>query len=603
MNLMSNFWGIKASLTLLIICAINTLSAQDVQFTAQAPSQVSIGDRFRLVYTVNQEATDLKIDNLKGFDILSGPNRSSSTSVQIINGKMSQSIKLSFTYLLQAQKEGTFKLPPAKVTVDGKTYLSNSVVIKVIEGTPNAGSSGRNRKSSGSEVSNDDLFLRMLVSRRKALQGEPIIATLKLYTRVNLANLGNFKSPAFNGFWSEILKKAEQINLQREQINGQTFNTAVIQQHVIIPERSGKLTIEPAELTALVRVRAAQQSGFFSRYQNVEKQLTSAEVTIDVSPLPARAPAGFSGAVGDIKVNATLEPQETKTNEAVSLKITFSGTGNLKLIEQPYIKFPPDFEVYDPKIGANYRPGARGYSGSKTFEYLLIPRHEGAFEIPQLNFSYFDLNDKTYKTAAVGPFPLNVQKGEGNADNTGIDFGTMKEDVREVGSDIRFIRTNTFALQPKDRPFFDSFSFYALYLLGILAFGSLLFFLNRRKQRQSDLVYMKNKKAGRLAQNKLKTAKQKLDQGDEKAFYSETVTALWGYLSDKLNIQQKELSKNKVKESLARYQVEGTLIQSYIDLIDRCEFAQFAPGAATGTMTDVYNDAVELINQVERSFS
>lgn len=269
---------------------------------------------------------------------------------------------------------------------------------------------------------------------------------------------------------------------------------------------------------------------------------------------------------------------------------------------EPNIKFPSDFEVYDPKISTNLRTGANGYSGSKVFEYLIIPRHEGVFEIPAVSFSAYDPASKSYKTLTAGPFPLNVAKGEGDEVFTGIDPGLIKEDVEELGSDIRYIRTNSITLQRKDRPFFGSLTFYLMYLLGLVSFGLLLFFIRQRRKKTSDAVYMKNRKAGKVAQSKLKNAKAMLDQGDEKGFYTETVTALWKYLSDKLNIPQGELNKKKIRSELAKHNVEETLVNEYIGLIDQCEFAQFAPGAATTSIADLYNDTAALINKVEDAF-
>ncbi len=594
------------------------LEAQEVSFTARAPKVVSTGERFRLVYSVNAQGTDLEAGPFEGFGVLSGPSQSTSTSVQIFNGQMQQKVELSYTYILEASKEGKFTIPPARITVADQEYTSKAVTIEVVKGQragpANSGSAAPGGKptpgnsDAAGAVGPDDLFLRMVVSQREALRGEPVVATLKLYTRVQLADLGGFKTPAFNGFWSETLRQAQQLNFQREQVNGQVYNAAVLQQHVLIPERSGTLEIEPAELTAIARipVRSRARSlfdDFFGRYRSVEKTLVSAPVDIQVKPLPAGAPAAFRGAVGDIRMEASLSTAEAQTNEAISLKITYSGTGNLKLLPEPEPDFPTDFEVYDPKVSNNFSAGARGFSGSKTYEYLLIPRHAGDFEIAVPPFAVFDPDARTYKAFTAGPFPVHVEPGEGGEVVTGIDPGRMKEEVNAIGSDIRYIRTGDFPLRDKDRPFFGSPSFYLAYALAFGLFLLILFIGRQRRKRREDVTYMKNKKAGRVAQSRLKTAKKHLDQQDRGPFYQEILNALWGYLSDKLNLPQAELNKEKVGRELEARQVAAPLADAFIGLIDRCEFAQFAPGDSEERLSGVYQEAAELIGKLEKAFA
>lgn len=614
---MKSYYSKSYILQLIVFWAIlfssKGIFAQDVRFTLRGPEVVAVGERFRVSYAINEQGTNMETGKFEGLKVLSGPNRSTSTSVQIVNGQTTQSIEVAYNYILVAEKEGTFYVPAAKITFEGKNYNSNTLKVKVVKGrqnnsrSPGAATSGNNATTPEASISSEDLLLRMLLSKREAMQGEPIIATLKMYTRINLANLGNYKTPAFNGFWSEILQQAQQIRFKREEYNGQIYNTAIIQQHVLIPERTGDLTIEPAELTAIAQIpiKSRSRRGFFDdfyqRYQNVEKTLKSPSASIKINPLPAGAPASFNGAVGNMKLSASLDPQETKTNEAVALKITYSGTGNLKLIAEPDLKFPSDFEVYDPKVSTNFKANVNGFSGNKTYEYLLIPRHEGDFEIPALNFAVFDLTSKTYKNFTAGPFPLKVEKGEGGENITGFDLGMMKEDVRELGSDIRFIRVNNFALQKKGQPFFGSLSFYLSYLIGLILFFIVLYLARQQRKRSEDVVYMKNKKAGRLAQSKLKEAKLMMDKGDTSGFYKETVNALWSYLGDKLNIPQGELSKEKVRTGLANKGVGEDMIQEYIRLVDQCEFAQFAPGGANEKMANLYGESIQLINQLEQT--
>lgn len=590
--------------------------AQEVTFTAEAPRVVSLGERFRLNYKSNAAGTTLRPGNLEGFSVLSGPNTSRSSSVEIVGNKMEQTIEISYSYILQAKQEGKFTITSGTLTVEGKKYDSNPVTIEVVKAqnpnqgrrNPNTGSRSNPSQSnpSSSTISNDDIFLRMLVSKKNVLKGEPVVATLKLYSRVNLSNLGGFKAPTFNGFWSETLREANNLNFQRENVNGQIYSTAVVQQHVLIPERTGELTIDPAELTTIVQVRVQGRrsrslfDNFFGNHQNVEKLIKSPKLTLNVKGLPGRAPAGYADAVGKLSLSASLEPSETKTNEPVTLKVSYSGTGNLKLLSEPDIKFPTDFEVYDPKISNNFSASANGYSGNKTFEYLLIPRHEGDFEIPEIRFSVFDLDTKTYSSQTAGPFPIHVEKGAGG-EMTAIDLGTIKEDVQMLGTDIRFIKTSEFELRQKDRPFFGSATFYLAYGLAIGLFFLLFLWLQKQRKRSEDVVFMKNRKAGRVAQSRLKIAKTFVDNGDRAAFYKEVITALWGYLSDKLNISQGKLDRLKAKEGLAAKNVEEDLVSKWLDLMDRCEYAQFAPGSGDEELSNVYDETAQLIGEFEKA--
>lgn len=604
-NILNNGHFFKTLLLLGVIFLANNLSAQKITFTAQAPRVVSVGEQFRFVYTVNAKGTNLNSGSFEGFSVLSGPNMGQSSKMQIVNGKMSQSFEVTYTFILQAQKEGKYTVTSGSITVDGKEYNSNQVVIEVVKGQASSGNNnGRGGSAAAGSVSSDDLFLRMNVSKREVLRGEPIVATLKLYTRVNLSDLGGFKAPDFNGFWSESLEQASNLNFQQENIDGQIYKTAVIQRHVLIPERTGNLTIDPAELTAVAQIAVQRQRSrsifdqMFGSYQNVQKVLTSSKINITVNDLPIGAPAGYSGAVGNIQLKATVDPPTTKTNDPVSLKISFSGTGNLKLIPDPSLKFPTDFEVYDPKISNNYNAGANGFSGTKSYEYLIIPRHEGDFEIPAINFSVFDLESGKYKTLTAGPFPIHVDKGEAG-EVTAIDPGMYKEDVQVLGSDVRYIKTNDITLRQKNRPFFGSASFYLSYAASLGLFFIGLVLMRRQRQRNEDVVFMKNKKAGKVAQTRLKQAKAFLDQNDRNGFYKAVLDAQWGYLSDKLNISQGKLNKENILQTLTAKGVDISLANQYLDLMNRCEFAQFAPGTGAGELSGVYDEAADLIGRLE----
>ena len=361
--------------TAFLIFSIGGLIAQNVSFSAKGPRVVRTGERFRLTYSINQQGAEFQPGEFNGFTLLSGPNMSTSSSVQIVNGQMTQSVEIQHNYILVADKEGKFTITPGKATFQGKSYTSNAVTIEVVKGNTNATTQGNsNRNGNNVDIPKESLFIRMLVSKKEVMKGEPIVATLKLYSRVGIRQLTDYTAPTFDGFWSETLKSPQEISQQRENVNGTIYQTAVIQQNVLIPERSGTLTIDPAELTAGVQVKSQRRGSgsvfdefFGGRVQIVEKIIKSGAIKLNVKTLPGARPANFSGAIGDIKLDANLSENKVKANDAVTLTINYSGTGNLKLISPPALKLPPDLEVYDPKISNNYNASSKGFSGNKRF--------------------------------------------------------------------------------------------------------------------------------------------------------------------------------------------------------------------------------------------
>ncbi len=576
---------------------------QDVTFTASAPNAVVVGNQFRLTYSANADvnSNELRVD-LNAFRTLAGPSTSSSSSVSIINGKMTKEVSKTFTYIMMAEKEGTFTIPAATIKHKGKHYQSNALTIKVLaEDAPQA---QKTQQSSGG-ISSSDVFLRTTVTKRKVFQQEYLVSTVKLYTRANIGGVDNVQFPDYNGFLAYDLVKPSQINYTIENVNGKNYNTAILRQTLLYPQRSGKLSIGEAKLDAVIRIRSnrGQQDlfgDFFSTYQDVRKSLKTKAQTITVDPFPAGKPANFSGIAGNgIKINATVDNTTVKANEPITLKITLSGNGNLKLVNTPSIDFPADFETYDPKVNNNLKNTSSGVRGTRTFEYLVIPRYAGNFTIPSHSISYFDVTSKSYKTVSTPSFDLTVEKGEGEENTNVVTAFASKENVKFLGKDIRFIKTGDFKLIPLNKFLVDSTLFKLSYLIALVLFVGLLILFRTVRKNNADTVRVKHKKANKMAQKRMKIAQSLLKQDHNEKFYEEVLNALWGYLSNKLNLPSSQHNRDRVKEILRDQEVDEVLITEMNDLLDMCEFARYAPSAVTVSNQTIYDRSIELISSLD----
>ena len=595
---------------------ITTGLAQQIDFKASAMEQVGVGQQFRLIYTINGQASGFRAPAIKDFSILGGPSQSSSTNMQIINGQVSRSVEYSFTYLLQATNEGTFTIPPAAVTVDGKTYQSNPVTIKVIKGSQQAAPGGNSSAEQASgEVSQRDLYVTASASKSNPYQGEQVIITYRIYTRIPISQYSITRLPSMAGFWSQdLIKDNDKLNQVRETIGGSEYVVAEIKKDAIFAQKSGKLSIDPLELDVVAQIqrkksRTRTNDPFFDNFfndsffgntmQNVKKTLRSNALTINVKPLPsASRPREFSGAVGDFKIEASVDHTSLKTNDAASLKFTISGKGNLKLVEKPVIDFPTDFEIYDPRITDNIQTTASGISGSRTFEYLMIPRNPGDFTIKPIQFAWFDPGTGTYRKVSTESFKIKVEKG--SSDGEYISNATNKEDIKYIGSDIRFIKTGNPELRPADTYFFNSTAFWIWLTLPPVLFIAFLIFLRKELKRRSNVALVRNKKATRVARKRLKKAEHHLRHHLAEPFWTEVSNALWGYLSDKFNIPLSKLSMDSVNDALIAKKVQPELIEQFIETLSNCEFARFAPGDKTQAMEALYHKALKVITRTEQ---
>ena len=601
----------KLIIILMALIAYSTqMLADKVAFTASAPDAVVVGDQFRLSYTVTtQKVKDFRAPSIKGFDVLMGPSRSQQSNTQIVNGNVTSTSSITFTYILMANNAGEYTIPGASIVADGDQMVSNSVRIKVLpqdQGDSNSSSSSSTHSSSGTGVSNQDLFITASASKTNVYEQEAFVLTYKIYTRESNLQLNNAKLPDFKGFHSQEIEMTTNARWTPEHYQGRNYYTTVYRQFVLFPQQSGKLYIDPAQFQMTVGKPVQSDDpfdAFFNGGSNVieiKKSISTPKIAINVNPLPAGKPADFSGGVGEFNISSSINNKELKTNDAITIKLVISGTGNLKLISNPEIKFPDDFEVYDPKVDNQDRLTREGLTGNKVIEYLAIPRHAGTYKIPGVSFSYFDIRSKSYKTLKTEEYVINVEKGAGNADQVIANF-TNKEDLKVLGEDIRYIKQNEVTLQPKGSFFYGSMTYWLFYIIPALAF--IIFFIIYRKQaaENANVAKMRTKKANKVATKRMKLAGKLLSENKKDAFYDEVLKALWGYISDKLNIPVSRLSKDNIEEKLRNHGVNEELIKEFLNALNDCEFARFAPGDENQAMDKVYSSSIEVISKMENS--
>ena len=591
---------------------------QEVKFEASAPSVVATGEQFRLSYTLNQEGTNLKVPTLEGFELLMGPSVSQSSSFSFVNGKSTQSKSYTYTYLLEGTKEGKFQIAPATVTIDGKQYQSNALTIEVVKGNTNSNaSSGRNSGQSiqpdaTASVNEENLFVKVDVSKKSLYLGESLVATIKVYTKVDLSNFGRSKFPTFDGFLAEEIPTPQRIELVRETYNGQIYNVGVIRKVLLFPQHTGEIVIEPFELECIVRQRLAGGGhsffdDFFGNYRDVRAMRRSKPVTVTVKELPQNGkPAGFSGTVGNITMSTSLSADTVSANDAITYKVTFSGQGNLKLLQAPVMDFPLDFEAYDPKESRNVNTSENGMAGTVSFEYVLIPRYSGDYKIPAIRYSYYDTKSNTYKTIVGQEYAIHVRKGAEKG-QTGSTSGNVvqsfkKEDIRQVGEDIRYLKTGSLNLKEAGVHFFGTLKYWLSLFIPLVLFIAAFVFNRQRIKANADIARVKNRTATKMARKRLKLAATALKSHNGEQFYDEVLKALWGYMSYKLNIDKAELNRDNISEILQRKNVSEDLMKDFISLLDTCEYARYAPGSnSDNEMEKVYARSIEVITKLDKN--
>lgn len=596
----------------LLLTGLQSVAGNEVNFVAAAPDVVVSGDQFRLTFTVNtQKVKDFCAPSIKGFEVLMGPSRSSQNSTQIINGKVSSSSSITYTYILMAGKEGTYNIPAASIVADGETKISNSLQIKVLPADDASASSAQGGSASssrsqavGSKITDKDLFITASASKTKVYEQEAILLTYKVYTVVDLRQLlGDM--PDLKGFHTQEVELPAQKTFSLEHYNGRNYNTTVWWQYVLFPQQSGTMEIPSITFEGVVAQRINSGDpfdAFFNggtNYVEIKKKIVTPKLKINVAALPSK-PADFSGAVGTFTMASSINSKSVKTNDAVTIKLTVTGTGNMKLIGTPEVKFPQDFEVYDPKIDNQFNLTREGLSGSKTYEYLAIPRHAGKFTIPAVSFTYFDLKTKTYKTLKSEEYVINVEKGQGNADQVIADF-TNKESVKMLGNDVRYIKRGTTQFAQRGDYFYGTTAYWMWYIIPFVLFVGVILMYRKQAMDNANTAKMKTKKANKVAVKRMKLAGKLLSENKKNEFYDEVLKALWGYISDKLSIPVSQLSKDNIEQELSRYGVNEELVKAFINVLNDCEFARYAPGDENEAMDKVYTASIEIISKMENS--
>lgn len=608
MKQFNSIYKILFSITLILgsVCAANA----QVTFRASAPATVEKGQQFRLSYVLNKDGSDLRLPDIKGFDVLFGPSTSKSYSMQTINGKTTSETSVTYTYILMANEEGTFTIDPASIIVDGSNYKSNSLKIKVLPGggspQPRSGGSSGQADSGSQEapkgsgtVSAKDAFIRAIVSKNDVYEQEGFTVTFRLYTTYNVVDFGRIEFPEFEGFMVEEVDMPANQQLSMERYNGKNYYTADLRKTLLFPQRSGQISIPSGRLEMVFSVPSGRKvSTFFGAQEvmvDVKKAMVTNPVAIKVKALPAGKPENFSNAVGTFSMKPSISTQQTRANESVTIKLDISGTGNMKLISNPEIKFPTNFETYDPSINNSFKVTTNGLTGVRSIEYLAIPRYEGNYTIPAIEFSYFDLNTKTYKTLSSPEYELQVDKGDpSKAGGTYVN----KQDVK-VEQDIRFLKMNEPKYVSTNRFFVGSWNFWLWYIIPFLLL-IVVYVLNRKRAKENaNVVLMRTKKANKTAIRRLKLAEKFLKEHNKEKFYDEVLRALWGYFSDKLSIPVANLSKSNIEEELSKYGIDDALIAKFMNILNTGEFARYAPAESDAAMENVYNDAVAAIGEME----
>jgi len=568
-------------------------------------STVSVGDNFQVTFDIEGDGSNFSAPSFEDFGVLSGPNKSS--SMQWVNGEFSSS--LSYSYILKAMNEGEFSIEPASVKFKSNVVQSQSIKVRVLPSRQQSSAQSSTATQSKpnpqvtSKESKEDLFLKLYVDKKQVFVGEQIIATYLLYMNTQIVNYASSR-PVFNGFYAQELEVDPSGSLVNETINGKQYTVATMKKVVLTPQKSGEITVPSLDMEMVIRVAEKQKrrsmfDQFFGSFKNVKVEVKSNEEKINVSRLPTQGqPRDFIGAVGEFKLNTTLDRTEVGVNEAINLTVNISGNGNLELISLPKIEFPNDFETYDPKTKQDISVTAAGTKGKRTFEYVLIPRFAGEFKLKPVSFSYFDPKTKSYQQLSSESITLNVLRTDGESlSSGGAHLAPKKENVQIIGKDIRFIKTDEPELKRKESGFYRSTLFYALSTLPFVGMGASIFLFGFFRTQNSDLNALKSKRAGGIAKKHLAKA-TKLLNGENEPFYDAISLALFGYISDKLVIPFSELNREKIEETLQSEMVSSDTKEKLKKALDECEMVRFAPGIIRGK-EEMLSASKQIIEELE----
>jgi hypothetical protein len=591
-------------LTVVLATFVATASlSQDILVKVDYPTVVAVGEQLRITWTVNATGGEFIAPSFDGFYKLSGPNTSYSSSTQIINGRRTSETSYSYVFYLQALREGKYTIPAAGYTKSGKTYSSEPAEIEVIKDAAGKSTAAGVRDGTNeTSTSTSDIFVRLILSKREVYLGEPVAATVKLYTRTDISGINEVKYPSFNGFLKEEIATPQLTSLTRENVDGVIYGTGVFQKFLLYPQKSGEIIIDPVQITVLLRQSGGASDpffgDFFQSFTTVPKMVASEAARINVKPLPASQPADFMGGVGRFELKAETDRDTLNVNDALNLKIVISGKGNLKLADAPSVVFPAGLEAYDPKMTLITENSETGTTGSKVFEYLIIPRAAGDYTIAPVSYSYFDPGTGDYKRAVTSSFRVHVLKGGAQSASPTVFSPAGGEDIRYLGKDIRFIKTTVPPFRQAANLLTSSRSFFSIYGFALLIFVAIIITRREQVKRNSDRVRVKNRRAGKIASQRLKTARKYLRSSETGKFYEEVLRTIWGYTGDKLNIPVSALTRSRAVDELTARGIEPGLISDLTSLADKCEMVRYSPSASSDP-APLYEEAARIISELE----
>ena len=579
--------------------------------SVSAPSHVAAGENFRVAYTINtSDVEEFRMGGVQdGLEVIAGPYTSSQSSYQMINGHTSSSSSVTITYTLYAAKNGSFTIGASHALVGGKRLSSRPVKIQVsghaqrTNGAPNMhGQDSYDQprmRSAGSAISGSDLFIKVSASKKRVHEQEPILLTYKVYTQVDLTQLEG-KMPDLKGFHTQEVPLPQQKTFHSETVNGRPYKCVTWSQYVMYPQMTGRLEIPSITFKGIVvqqNRNVDPMEAFFnggSGYVEVKKDIKAPGITLQVDPLPQR-PANFSGGVGKFNISASLDKKEVKAGEPITLRVVVGGIGNLKLLKQPVVNFPKDFDKYDAKVTDKTRLTANGVEGNMVYDFLAVPRNQGSYTIPSVELTYYDTSKNAYKTIKTQPFKVEVEKGDGTS--------AESEDFASQDKDIHTIKLGKVVQHKADEMFFGSFGYWISLLIPLIAFVVLLIVFRRRAIENADIVKKRSNRAGKIATKRLRLANKLMLQGKQGEFYDEVMRALWGYMSYKLNMPAEKLNRDNIRETLGRHFVDDATIEKFTTALDECEFERYAPGDAAGNMNRTFESAMTAIMDIENAIN
>ena len=579
--------------------------------SVSAPSHVAAGENFRVAYTINtSDVEEFRMGGVQdGLEVIAGPYTSSQSSYQMINGHTSSSSSVTITYTLYAAKNGSFTIGASHALVGGKRLSSRPVKIQVsghaqrTNGAPNMhGQDSYDQprmRSAGSAISGSDLFIKVSASKKRVHEQEPILLTYKVYTQVDLTQLEG-KMPDLKGFHTQEVPLPQQKTFHTETVNGRPYKCVTWSQYVMYPQMTGRLEIPSITFKGIVvqqNRNVDPMEAFFnggSGYVEVKKDIKAPGITLQVDPLPQR-PANFSGGVGKFNISASLDKKEVKAGEPITLRVVVGGIGNLKLLKQPVVNFPKDFDKYDAKVTDKTRLTANGVEGNMVYDFLAVPRNQGSYTIPSVELTYYDTGKNAYKTIKTQPFKVEVEKGDGTAGES--------EDFASQDKDIHTIKLGKVEQHKANEMFFGSFGYWISLLMPLIAFVVLLIVFRRRAIENADIVKKRSNRAGKIATKRLRLANKLMLQGKQGEFYDEVMRALWGYMSYKLNMPAEKLNRDNIRETLGRHFVDDATIEKFTTALDECEFERYAPGDAAGNMNRTFESAMTAIMDIENAIN